>query len=84
MGYNPQAEELNETIGNSNSAILELLSEKGKAAFFPKKGILGQAAEASKCKINATIGIALEDDSSTTNLSILSDKVDLHDDRQFR
>jgi len=84
MGYNPQAEELNTTIVNENSAIMGLLSEKGKAAFFPKKGILGQAAEASQCKINATIGIALEDDSSTTNLAILNDKVELDSGRQFK
>ena len=43
---NPQAEELNETIKNNNSAVYDLLSEKGKAIFFPKKGILSQAAKA--------------------------------------
>jgi len=43
---NPQAAELNEIIVKSNPEILELLSERGKNIFFPKKGILGQTADA--------------------------------------
>jgi aspartate/methionine/tyrosine aminotransferase len=41
-----------------------MLSERGKAIFFPRKGILGQGAEAKGKEINATIGTALEDDGS--------------------
>ena len=41
-----------------------MLSEQGKAIFFPRKGILGQGAEAKGSEINATIGTALEDDGS--------------------
>lgn len=77
MAYNPQAVELNSTIEAKNPALIELLSEKGKAAFFPAKGILGQAAEAANCDINATIGIALEEDTSTTCLDSIASKVSL-------
>lgn len=44
------------------AGILGCLSSFGRTIYFPKKGILGQSAEAKKCAINATIGIALEED----------------------
>ncbi|THB81523.1 MAG: aminotransferase class I/II-fold pyridoxal phosphate-dependent enzyme [Desulfobacteraceae bacterium] len=55
------AEELNKTIQNSSPAVYNMLSDMGKALFFPK-GILSQSAEAKvkADKINATIGIAKE------------------------
>ena len=58
---NPIAQELNEIINGSNPHIFEMLSDMGKALFFPK-GILSQSAEAKQKadKINATIGIAKE------------------------
>ncbi len=84
MGFNPQAEELNSTLSNENQAVTTLLATKGKAAFFPKKGILAQAAEASQCDINATIGIALEDDGATTCLSSISSKIGISEDKAFR
>ncbi len=59
---NPQAVELNNIIKNSNNSVYELLSGRGKGIFFPKKGILSQSADAKGKKINATIGIALEED----------------------
>ena len=43
---NPQAEELNQIIEKLNPSIFELFSNKGKTIYFPKKGIIGQAAEA--------------------------------------
>lgn len=60
--YNPQAEALNNIIRNNNPAIYQLLSEKGKALYFPKEGILAQTAEAKGKKINATIGTGVADD----------------------
>ena len=74
---NPQAEELNAAIQSTNPVVLSLLSERGKAIFFPKKGILGQTAEAKGKKINATIGIALEDDGSPVRLSAITDMITL-------
>ncbi len=58
---NPLAEELNQIIRQSNSQILEMLSQVGRQLFFPK-GILSQSAEAKEKAhhINATIGIARE------------------------
>jgi aspartate/methionine/tyrosine aminotransferase len=62
MPLNPQAVDLNDAIGAANPSVLDMLSEKGKAIFFPKRGILAQGAEAAGKEINATIGTALEDD----------------------
>jgi len=58
---NPQAEELNSIIKNSNPTVYELLSKKGKAIYFPRKGILAQGMAAKDKEINATIGTAYED-----------------------
>ncbi len=58
---NSIAKELNEIIEKHNPHVFEMLSDMGKALFFPK-GILSQSAEAKQKadKINATIGIAKE------------------------
>ncbi|HKJ77942.1 MAG TPA: aminotransferase class I/II-fold pyridoxal phosphate-dependent enzyme [Prolixibacteraceae bacterium] len=74
---NPQAEELNVIIKEKSSVIFELLSEKGKNIFFPKKGILGQTAEAKGTKINATIGAAIEDDGTPMRLETIASKISL-------
>ena len=68
---NPIAQELNKIINGSNPHIFEMLSDMGKALFFPK-GILSQSAEAKQKadKINATIGIAKEGDSVLSLSSI--------------
>lgn len=57
---NSQAIELNRIL--EKTSIYNMLSGRGKAIFFPKKGILAQTSEAKGKNINATIGIALEDD----------------------
>ncbi|MBU0628766.1 MAG: aminotransferase class I/II-fold pyridoxal phosphate-dependent enzyme [Nanoarchaeota archaeon] len=77
MELNQQAIGLNETLQSKNNAVYEMLSEKGKAIFFPKKGILGQSAEAKGKRINATIGIALEDDGSPMRLKPIAKKIKL-------
>ena len=74
---NPQAQELNDVIIAKNPVIFELLSDKGRGIFFPKKGILGQTAEAKGTKINATIGAAIEDDGTPMRLQSIASKVDL-------
>lgn len=58
---NPLALELNKTIQQCNSHVLDMLSHVGKNLFFPK-GILSQSAEAKEkaFKFNATIGMATE------------------------
>ncbi len=61
MRPNPLAESLNQVIESANPHLFNMLSEIGKALFFPK-GILSQGAEAKEKahRINATIGIAKE------------------------
>ena len=58
---NPIAQELNTTLKQAAPHVFDMLSEMGKALFFPK-GILSQSAEAKvkADRINATIGIAKE------------------------
>lgn len=74
---NPQAQALNDIILQENPAVFELLSEKGKTIFFPKKGILGQSADAKESEINATIGAAVEDDGTPMRLKVIEDKIDI-------
>jgi len=64
-----QAISLNETIRKQNKNVLELLSDKGRRIFFPKLGILSQSAQAKGKNINATIGEAIEDNSTSMHLS---------------
>src|ERR1035437_1944417 len=74
---NRLAEELNNILRNNNEAIFNLLSDRGKAIYFPKTAIVGQSREARSKKINATIGIALEDDGTPIHLSSISDLISL-------
>lgn len=74
---NPQAAELNNIIREKSATVFELLSERGKNIFFPKKGILGQTAEAKGTKINATIGAAIEDDGTPMRLETIASKIKL-------
>jgi aspartate/methionine/tyrosine aminotransferase len=74
---NPQAEELNVIIREKSTTVYDLLSERGKNIFFPKKGILGQTAEAKGTKINATIGAAIEDDGSPMRLEAIASKINM-------
>jgi len=57
---NKLAKELNKTLGTS----AEFLSKEGLRMYFPYGGILGQGGEAKGCEINATIGMAFEEDGS--------------------
>lgn len=77
MELDPQAAKLNDAIKAANPAVYDMLSAKGKAIFFPKLGILAQSAEANGKDINATIGIALEDDGSPVVLPSISKNLNL-------
>jgi aspartate/methionine/tyrosine aminotransferase len=63
--------------------ILELLSEKGKAAIYPKMGILAQADKAKNKRYNATIGIAKEDDGSVMRLKSIAELVEVEPEDAF-
>ncbi len=80
---NIQAQELNSTIQDINPAVFDMLSERGKSIFFPKKGILGQSAEAKGTAINATIGSAIEDDNSPMRLKSISKNINLDASQAF-
>jgi aspartate/methionine/tyrosine aminotransferase len=77
MELDSQAISLNDALKAANPAVLDMLSAKGKAIFFPKLGILAQSAEANGKEINATIGIALEDDGSPVALHSISKNLNL-------
>ncbi len=72
----PLAKNLNNDLGKA-SPVLAMLSKKGKRAYFPSRGILGQSAEAKDTDINATIGTAFEEDGSPLCLECLEDQVRL-------
>jgi aspartate/methionine/tyrosine aminotransferase len=67
-----ESSELNDIIKRSNSSVYDMLSSRGKLIFFPKKGILAQTADAKDKEINATIGIALEEDLTPMRLKPIS------------
>jgi len=69
--HNPLAEELNDDLRAGAPQIYSMLSDRGKAIYFPFKGILGQTAEAKNATINATIGTAFENDGSPLTLECM-------------
>ncbi len=80
---NPQAEALNKVLSEQNPAVFSLLSRKGKEIFFPKKGLVMQGQDAKGKRINASIGMATEDDGSPLRLSALESLVNMTPDRVF-
>jgi aspartate/methionine/tyrosine aminotransferase len=70
--FNSQALELNHIIERHNKAAYELLSKKGRAIYFPAKGILAQGASAKGKDINATIGTAYDDNGKPMVLPSIS------------
>lgn len=77
---NQKAQELNERI---QPKIYSFLSDKGKAIYFPKQGILEQTKEAKETKINATIGIAIEDNQEVMCLNSIKKNILLKPNKVF-
>ena len=75
---NELAEKLNKTLGPA----AEFLSPAGLRMYFPYGGILGQGAEAKACGINATIGMAFEEDGTPLVMDCFEKGVNL-DKRAF-
>lgn len=71
----PLAQLLAESLQSCPSAAYSLLSRKGKAIYFPSKGILGQSAEAKSTSINATIGTAFEEDGTPMRLGAVMSEI---------
>ncbi|MCP4217443.1 MAG: aminotransferase class I/II-fold pyridoxal phosphate-dependent enzyme [bacterium] len=80
---NQQAKDLNEIIQKYNPNIFELLSQKGKAIFYPKEGILAQGAEAKGKEINATLGTAWTNDDKPMVLPSIADKINISPENAF-
>lgn len=80
---NPLAVELNDVISHKSPVVFSLLSKRGKQVYFPKKGILAQAAEARGKAINATIGEAVEDDGTPMRLESVASKISLNPKQVF-
>ncbi len=80
---NPEAEALNNILQEHSPAIYDLLSEKGKRIFFPKKGLVRQGQDAKGKDINATIGMAIEDDCSPMRLQSIAQCMDLKPEEAF-
>ena len=74
---NPQAAEANRIIKAISPTVYELLSKKGKAIYFPRKGILAQGMAAKDKDINATIGTAYEDDGQPMVLPSVASHIQL-------
>ncbi len=74
---NIQAQEVNRVVQRQNAAVFAMLSLKGKAIYFPAKGILAQGAAAKGKKINATIGTAYEDDGNPMVLPSIAGLVNM-------
>jgi aspartate/methionine/tyrosine aminotransferase len=70
---NELAIKLNETLGGA----VGFLSETGRRMYFPYGGILGQSAEAKSCGINATIGMAFEEDGSPLVMDCFTKNINL-------
>ncbi len=67
------ARELNRALGGA----AEFLSAEGRRMYFPYGGILGQGAEAKGCEINATVGMAFEEDGSPLVLDCFAKNVSI-------
>jgi aspartate/methionine/tyrosine aminotransferase len=80
---NPQAQELNDIIKTRSNTVYELLSKKGKAIYFPRKGILAQGMAAKDKEINATIGTAYEDDGKPMVLPSMASRIQLNSKEVF-
>jgi aspartate/methionine/tyrosine aminotransferase len=79
---NPLAVEVNEIIEREAPAVMRMLSDLGKALYYPK-GILTQSAEANQkaYRYNATIGEAREEQHSMALPSIVRYLQDLSPDQ---
>ncbi len=70
---NPLALKSNKALGPAAA----FLSREGRRMYFPYGGILGQGAEAKACAINATVGMAFEEDGSPLVMDCFANQVNL-------
>ncbi len=77
MTLDPQAARLNARLEADCPDVLAMLSARGRAIYFPKLGVLSQAADAQGKNVNATIGIALDEDGAPMCLPCIAGRVRL-------
>ncbi len=80
---NPQAQAINAVLQKEAPAIYSLLSQGGREIFFPRKGILMQSRDAAGQKINASIGMAAQEDGSPLHIEALAKLIGLAPDKIF-
>jgi aspartate/methionine/tyrosine aminotransferase len=81
MEISKEAHEINKVLIQKSPQVYDLLSEAGRKAFFPKRGILAQTADAKGKKFNATIGIALDDNGKPLALEAVAGGSSLPDEQ---
>ncbi len=74
---NPQAKALKDVLEGQNPGIFSLLSTKGKNIFYPKEGLLKQGEDAKSKTINASVGMAFEEDGTPVHLQSLEALVNM-------
>lgn len=77
LRINSEAEELNSSLKKDAPIIYEMLTDYGKQAAFPNKGIIAQSEEAKKTKLNASVGQAFENNKSPMILDALSQQINI-------
>jgi aspartate/methionine/tyrosine aminotransferase len=81
MALSPEARRLNREM--KAGPFFNILSRKGKAIYFPKKGFVQQSIDAKDKGINATAGIANEDDGGVMHLGIMGSELNISPERAF-
>jgi aspartate/methionine/tyrosine aminotransferase len=76
---NQEVKELNEILLAEAPVVFRLLSERGKEAFFPKKGIFAQTSEAKGKQYNATAGQAFNNDGTPLSLHSMTNHIEISD-----
>ncbi len=71
------AERLNETLRKECPSLFSVLSKRGRHIYYPKEGILAQTEEAQGTELNATIGIALDEEKKVMCLPSLMKGISL-------
>jgi aspartate/methionine/tyrosine aminotransferase len=74
---------LNASLRRDCPSVLSMLSPRGVDAYFPSDGILGQTAQARGSRLNATIGIALDDDGLPMRLQSIAMRVNVPPENVF-
>jgi aspartate/methionine/tyrosine aminotransferase len=81
MALSPEARALNREI--KAGPFFDMLSKRGRAIYFPKKGFVQQSLDAAGKGINATAGIANEDDGTVMHLPSMAKGLGISPERAF-